>query len=129
MLTKTKDYSQRYGQSKLALIHLTRFLSSTYPFVTTAAVHPGRILTGMATALKKESLLVKLTAPIAPFFCVPVKVGIVNGLWAATSKDVVSGRYYEPVGVPGKESGLARDEALGRRLKEWTEEQFGEHGY
>lgn len=87
-------------------------------------MHPGRILTGMADALKKESLLVKLTAPIAPFFCVPVSVGIVNHLWAATSPDVVSGSYYEPVGVPGKESALAKAEALGKRLAEWTEEQI-----
>ncbi|KAL5388618.1 hypothetical protein PMIN06_003058 [Paraphaeosphaeria minitans] len=119
------DYSQRYGQSKLALIHLTRHLSTQHPSLTTAAVHPGRILTGMADALKKESLLVKLTAPIAPFFCVPVSVGIVNHLWAATSPAVLSGSYYEPVGVPGKESALARDAALGRRLAEFTAEQIG----
>jgi retinol dehydrogenase-12 len=79
----------------------------------------------MADSLKKESFLVKITAPIAPFFCVPVAVGIINHLWAATSPDVVSGAYYEPVGVSGKESALARDEALGTKLWEWTEEQIG----
>ncbi|KAF1979988.1 NAD(P)-binding protein [Bimuria novae-zelandiae CBS 107.79] len=118
------DYSQRYGQSKLALIHLVRQLATRYPEVKTAAVHPGRILTGMATRLKKESLLVRVTAPIAPFFCVPVSVGIINHLWAATSPDVVSGKYYEPVGVPGKESALAKDESLSKKLWDWTEVQF-----
>lgn len=78
----------------------------------------------MANALKKESLLVKLTTPIAPFFCVPVSVGIINHLWAATSPDVVSGSYYEPVGVLGRESALAKDETLGRRLAEWTADQI-----
>ncbi|KAJ4359941.1 uncharacterized protein N0V89_000500 [Didymosphaeria variabile] len=118
------DYSQRYGQSKLALIHLVRQLAKHHPESKVAAVHPGRILTGMADALKKESFLVKITAPIAPFFCVPVSVGIINHLWAATSPNVVSGTYYEPVGVPGKESALAKDEALSAKLWEWTEEQF-----
>ena len=78
----------------------------------------------MATSLKKESFLVRITAPIAPYFCVPVSVGIMNHLWAATSPDVVSGNYYEPVGVPGKESTLARDEGLSDKLWKWTEEQL-----
>lgn len=106
------------------MIHLVRQLAKRHPEIKIAAVHPGRILTGMADALKKESFLVKITAPIAPFFCVPVSVGIINHLWAATSPDVVSGTYYEPVGVPGKESALAKDEALSAKLQEWTEEQL-----
>lgn len=75
----------------------------------------------MATSLQKESLLAWITKPIAPLFCVPVAVGIINHLWAATSLDVMSGGYYEPVGVPGKESKEARDEELSARLWEWTE--------
>lgn len=78
----------------------------------------------MATSLQSESFLVRITKPIAPFFCVPVSVGILNHLWAATSPDVVSGTYYEPVGVPGKESKLAKDEKLRRRLQDWTNEEL-----
>lgn len=78
----------------------------------------------MADSLKKESLLVKITAPIAPYFCVPVSVGIINHLWAATSPDVKTGSYYEPVGVPGKESALAKDENLSKKVWDWTEEQL-----
>ncbi|OAL45021.1 NAD(P)-binding protein [Pyrenochaeta sp. DS3sAY3a] len=117
-------YAHRYGQSKLALIYLARQLAQLNPMLKTATVHPGRILTGMATGLQKESLLVRLTMPIAPYFCVPVSVGIANHLWAATSPEVVSGTYYEPVGVPGKESAIAKDDALSKRLWEWTERQF-----
>ncbi|KAF2865750.1 hypothetical protein BDV95DRAFT_553886 [Massariosphaeria phaeospora] len=115
------SYAQRYGQSKVALIHLARALGRQHPELKTAAVHPGRILTGMATALSKESLLVRVTAPIAPLFCVPVSVGIANHLWAVTSPAVVSGTYYEPVGVSGKESAVAKDKDLSGRLWEWTE--------
>ncbi|KAI1373881.1 hypothetical protein F4677DRAFT_427528 [Hypoxylon crocopeplum] len=118
------SYSRRYGQSKLALISLARELASRHPQLTTAAVHPGRILTGMAASLAKESLLVRLTGPIAPLVCVPVSVGVKNHLWAATSQDVVSGKYYEPVGVPNKETALAKDGDLSRRLWDWTEEEL-----
>ncbi|KAI0100908.1 hypothetical protein GGR51DRAFT_563789 [Nemania sp. FL0031] len=122
------SYAQRYGQSKLALIGLARELAQRYPSLKTAAVHPGRILTGMATSLSKESLLVRLTAPLAPLVCVSVSIGIRNHLWAATSPDVVSGKYYEPVGVPDKETGEAKNADLSRRLWEWTEQELKSAG-
>ncbi|KAI1195110.1 hypothetical protein F5X97DRAFT_335535 [Nemania serpens] len=118
------SYSQRYGQSKLALIGLARELAQRYPRLRTAAVHPGRILTGMAASLATESLLVRLSTPIAQFICVPVSVGIRNHLWAATSSAVISGKYYEPVGVPDRESEIAKDENLSRRVWEWTENEL-----
>ncbi|KAF4176050.1 hypothetical protein CNMCM8694_007060 [Aspergillus lentulus] len=114
-------YPKRYGQSKAALIGLMQGLSRDYPQIKSVAVHPGRILTGMATSLWKESTLARLTKPIAPFFCVPVTTGIRNHLWAATSSDVVSGTYYEPVGVPGTLSPAVQDPTFAKRLKEWTD--------
>ncbi|KAI0484411.1 hypothetical protein GGR56DRAFT_613725 [Xylariaceae sp. FL0804] len=122
------SYAQRYGQSKLALIGLAHELAQRYPQLKTAAVHPGRILTGMATGLRRESLLVRLTAPLAPLVCVPIEVGVMNHLWAATSPDVVSGRYYEPVGVPDKETKDARDHVLSSKVWEWTENELGSRG-
>ncbi|KAK6063983.1 short chain dehydrogenase [Seiridium cupressi] len=118
------SYSQRYGQSKVAIIGLARELGRHYPQLKIAAVHPGRILTGMAASLAKESLLVRLTAPIAPLLCVPVTTGVRNHLWAATSPDMVSGKYYDPVGIPDKETTMAKDEDLSRRLWEWTEDEL-----
>ncbi|KAH6658461.1 hypothetical protein BKA67DRAFT_674471 [Truncatella angustata] len=115
-------YAKRYGQSKVALIGLTKELSHDYPQFKVVAVHPGRILTGMAESLRKESLLTRLTLPIAPLFCVPVTVGIRNHLWAATSSDVLTGMYYEPVGVPGKQSAAAKDENFSKRLRTWTDD-------
>lgn len=78
----------------------------------------------MATSLQKEDLFVRLTKPIAPLFCVPVAIGVRNHLWAATNPGVVSGKYYEPVGIPDKESVMAKDEDLSRRLWEWTEREL-----
>ncbi|GIJ86876.1 hypothetical protein Asppvi_005774 [Aspergillus pseudoviridinutans] len=118
-------YPKRYGQSKAALIGLMKVLSRDYPQIKTVAIHPGRILTGMARSLWKESTLARLTKPIAPFFCVPVTTGIRNHLWAATSSEVVSGTYYEPVGVPGKLSPALQDESFPGRLREWTDNVLG----
>jgi hypothetical protein len=100
-------------------------LDRDYPQIKTVAVHPGRILTGMATSLWKESTLARLTKPIAPFFCVPVTTGIRNHLWAATTSEVVSGTYYEPVGVPGTLSPAVQDPTFAKRLKEWTDNVLG----
>ncbi|KAG2019252.1 hypothetical protein GB937_005166 [Aspergillus fischeri] len=118
-------YPKRYGQSKAGLIGLMQGLSRDYPQIKTVAVHPGRILTGMATSLWKESTLARLTKPIAPFFCVPVTTGIRYHLWAATSSEVVSGTYYEPVGVPGTLSSAVQDPNFAKRLKEWTDNALG----
>ncbi|GFF50513.1 predicted protein [Aspergillus udagawae] len=115
-------YPKRYGQSKAALIGSMKVLSRDYPQIKAVAIHPGRILTGMARSLWKESILARLTKPIAPFFCVPVSTGIRNHLWAATSLEVVSGTYYEPVGVPGKLSPALQDQAFPQRLREWTDD-------
>ncbi|KAI1387327.1 uncharacterized protein F4822DRAFT_279442 [Hypoxylon trugodes] len=118
------SYSQRYGQSKIALIAFMREFGHRSPEIRTVAVHPGRIITGMAASLGKESRLARVTAPIAPLLCVPVSVGIKNYLWAATSPNVISGKYYEPVGVPDKETSAAKDEELSRKLWDWTEAEL-----
>jgi retinol dehydrogenase 12 len=78
----------------------------------------------MADSLRKESLLARVTTPIAPLFCVPVPIGIRNHLWAATSPDMVTGTYYEPVGVPAKPSHTAADETMPDKLWEWTSNEL-----
>ncbi len=47
-----------------------------------------------------------------------------NHLWAATAPNVESGKYYEPVGVPDKETVIAKDQRLSSRLWEWTENEL-----
>lgn len=121
-----KSYLQHYGQSKLALIHPARKLVELNPDIEIAAVHPGRVVTGMWLSLQKESLLVRLTTPLAPLLSVPANVGARNVLWAATCSGVVSGKYYEPVGVPDMDTSFKRamNKELGQRLWEWTEQEL-----
>ncbi|KAI0199441.1 NAD(P)-binding protein [Astrocystis sublimbata] len=122
-------YPQRYGQSKLALLGLMRELAHRYPAIKSAAVHPGRILTGLIVPMRKESLLVRMIAPLSHFFCVPVAVGVHNHLWVATSPDVVSGTYYEPVGVAAKTLKAAEDGEMPRALWEWTSNELQGLGF
>ncbi len=124
--TPIQKYFRRYGQSKIALISLARELARVYPDFTVAAVHPGRIDTGLGAALQKESRLIRWSAPLAPLICTSVEFGVRNHLWAATSPDVVSGQYYVPVGVVDKDTIIGREggEALSTKLWEWTETEL-----
>jgi retinol dehydrogenase-12 len=53
-----------------------------------------------------------------------VQLGTLNQLWAATSKNAESGKFYNPVAleVPGSE--YARDSGLGKKLWDFTEAEF-----
>jgi retinol dehydrogenase 12 len=118
-----QSFWHRYGQSKLAIIHLANDMATNHPSVTTVSVHPGRVRTALATGLCGMFQFMK---PLERVLTVPLAVGARNALWAATAKELESGRYYEPVGVPDRESRLARDGNLMRMLAVWTEEQLKE---
>jgi retinol dehydrogenase-12 len=50
-----------------------------------------------------------------------------NQLWAATSKDNVSGQYYEPVGILEKRTSKSKDEELREELWGWTALQLKDY--
>ncbi|KAH8647791.1 hypothetical protein BX600DRAFT_118822 [Xylariales sp. PMI_506] len=122
------SFTQRYGQSKLALIFLTRDLAREFPQVKVVAVHPGRIATNMGVGLAAESLLIRMTGFLGKFIVTTVDIGARNHLWACTSPAIVSGKYYEPVGVPDREGKIAHNDELAKKLREWTEAELkGKH--
>lgn len=100
-------------------------MAQNHPQIKAVAVHPGRVNTGIGVSLAKESLLIRLSKPLAPLMSVSPEEGARNHLWAATSQDALSGRYYTPVGVPNREGKLAGDEKLRQRVLEWTETEIG----
>ncbi|KXJ84629.1 hypothetical protein Micbo1qcDRAFT_199100 [Microdochium bolleyi] len=57
---------------------------------------------------------------------VDVPTGTLNQLWASTAKakDIVSGKYYEPIGVTGRGKPQIYDQALAEKLWEWTEKEL-----
>jgi len=116
----------RYGQSKLANILYAKELAKKYPQLTVTAIHPGIVKTNLATTMKETSWLGALMATLfLPLVTVNVQTGTLNQLWGSVSKNVVSGTYYEPIGLTGKGSPLTEDEALAKRLWEWTEKELG----
>lgn len=118
----------RYGQSKLALLLWAREMAARYPprQVTTVSIHPGTVKTELFNNPEGGLMYRLLQRLFVPVFGLTVEDGAKNTVWAATasSKDVVSGEYYEPIGVAGNGSVWSRDRGLARKLWEWTEEEL-----
>jgi hypothetical protein len=68
-----------------------------------------------------------LTRALGGLLLTNVQQGVRNQLWASVGKGVQSGEYYEPVGVGGTASAFGKDDALAKRLWEWTEKELEGH--
>ncbi|CAM1511930.1 Fc.00g094430.m01.CDS01 [Cosmosporella sp. VM-42] len=114
----------RYGQSKLANAAYAHEISKRCPQFTTVSVHPGAVKTELNKP-NRESLFLRVSqALVLPFIGLTPQNGAKSQLWAATSTKVVSGEYYEPVGVLGKGSSLIKNVDFGARLWEWTAKEL-----
>ncbi|KAF1956673.1 retinol dehydrogenase 14 [Byssothecium circinans] len=117
---------ERYGMSKLALILWARRMANVYPGFTTVSIHPGVVRTNLSAGATDSHWAVKMLLRVAeqlPLVASPEQ-GARNQLWASVAKDVVSGEYYEPVGVMGKGSELTKDDGLMEKLWEWTAKEL-----
>jgi NAD(P)-dependent dehydrogenase (short-subunit alcohol dehydrogenase family) len=120
----------RYGQSKLANILYSKELARRYPDITTVAIHPGTVRTGLTDTMRKSFLLAKVLAPIVfAFSAVGIEEGTLNQLWATVSTDIKSGAFYEPVGNQSMGSELSRDTSLAGKLWQWTEDELADPKY
>jgi NAD(P)-dependent dehydrogenase (short-subunit alcohol dehydrogenase family) len=115
----------RYGQSKLAIILWARQLAKEYPQFIVASVHPGMVRTHLIMNATALPFLVRGFVYISGIFTTPVSWGAKNQLWAAVSKDVKSGEYYNPVGVRGGlASSKVKDDILAKKIWDWTETEL-----
>lgn len=115
----------RYGQSKLANALYAKELARRYPQLTTALLQPGLVTTNLANTMSDNSWIMRLAWKITTMFIgVDVPTGTLNQLWASTSKDVVSGTYYEPIGRTGLGKPHTNDSALAAQLWDWTEKEL-----
>ncbi|KAE8349569.1 hypothetical protein BDV28DRAFT_163504 [Aspergillus coremiiformis] len=119
--------ARRYGQSKLANVLFAQEIARRYPELTAVSVHPGTVKTKLNSSSGGSILLGVLQALVLPFIGQSAVEGARNLLWACAAKDVVSGEYYEPVGVARKRSSYVVDGDLARALWEWTEGQTRGH--
>ncbi|KAF2446897.1 oxidoreductase-like protein [Karstenula rhodostoma CBS 690.94] len=133
-----KEYTwRRYGQSKLANILFTQELSARYPQITSVAVHPGVIITDLYNAFVSGPILKGIfwfyqqLVPILPGHFKDTKGGALSQTHLATAdkSTIQNGEFYRPVGIVTKGSSYSQDLGLARKLWEWTEEEFGKHGY
>ncbi|OQE40941.1 hypothetical protein PENCOP_c005G03530 [Penicillium coprophilum] len=108
----TKLLLPRYGQSKLANILWAKQLAS--PSFTVSSVHPGVVKTDLLSGARNAPPVFRAIFWAAHVlgFKSTVETGVKNQLWAAVSKDVKSGEYYEPVGAGGKASLHGTDDKL-----------------
>lgn len=114
----------RYGQSKFAQVIYMSELAKRYPNITTVAIHPGVVNTGLIEDQPMwDKLFVKLTTLGQS---IPLEQGCYNTCWAATTEktSLKSGGIYYPVGVAMEHSKAASDEGVWKELWEWTEAQL-----
>ncbi|KAF9766054.1 hypothetical protein IL306_001568 [Fusarium sp. DS 682] len=94
-----------------------------YPELDFVAVHPGLMQTDLVSNSSGTNPFIRTMVNGSYKMLATVEAGVRNQLWAATSPNVVSGQYYEPVGVPGKASDFGKNNKLAKELGEWTNEQ------
>ncbi|KAH7153588.1 hypothetical protein EDB81DRAFT_687901 [Dactylonectria macrodidyma] len=115
-----------YGQSKLANLVYAREFAKHHPEIKSVSIHPGTVKTDLQKS-GGNLMLRGFQKFVVPLIGVNVQEGVKNQLWAATTKGVENGEYYEPVGVTGRGSALSLDKELGRRLWDWTDKELEGH--
>ncbi len=112
------DTLGRYCQSKLANILLADEVARRHPGIVAVSLHPGIAMTEMN---RRSPWWIRAAVRLFTPEITPAQ-GAYNQLWAATtaSDDLVSGGYYDPVGVKGERSKAASVEAA-KALWVWTE--------
>ncbi|KAK9373441.1 uncharacterized protein V1513DRAFT_459768 [Lipomyces chichibuensis] len=103
-----KNRAEENGQSKLANILYGQELARRFPQLKVPIVHPG---------LVNYDVVQQLTSV---FVGVDVETGTLNQLWASTSINVLSGGYYEPIGIMNRGSKYTKNKKLAKDLWEWT---------
>jgi NAD(P)-dependent dehydrogenase (short-subunit alcohol dehydrogenase family) len=122
----------RYGYSKLANILYTQELAVRYPGIKSVAIHPGVIKTDLWIQNKHTNVVMDYIMAAGLFLIgQSVEMGARNQLWAATCKkeEIVSGRYYKPIGILSKGNLLVGNSELAKGLWEWTEKELEERDY
>jgi len=115
----------RYGQSKLANILYSNGLARRFPDIRCISLHPGTVNTGLKRGMSASWWWIKIPMEVlANLLFLTVPEGALNQLWAATSQNAKSGKYYEPVAKETLGSAYAQDEELAVKLWDWTEKEL-----
>ena len=120
---------RRYGQSKLANLLYARELSRRYPGIISVSIHPGVVDTNLVGDLPfLQRTFIQATQGGS---LLKAEEGALNQIWAATADpgEMENGSYYEPVGILSQDklNKAANDDALAKRLWEWTQEELKDY--
>ncbi|KAG9191914.1 hypothetical protein G6011_10648 [Alternaria panax] len=123
----------RYGQSKLANYYFSKLCAQKYPNITSIALHPGVVNTGIWDNLKtRRPVLGTLLSIVCGPFLTNVSDGAKMQLWSSTApkSQVKNGAFYTSAGN-GKEytQAILQNDKLANELWDWTEKEFAKHGY
>lgn len=126
----------RYGQSKLANILHAKGLAKHHPSITSVAIAPGRVKTGLLDGIY-QSGHDRLYGYFQIFYdwvvgAHELDVGAYTQLWAATETDkdhIQSGEMYMPIGKKDDGTKFSNDQALVDSLWEYTESELKALGY
>ncbi|MDF2668976.1 MAG: Retinol dehydrogenase 13 [Paenibacillus sp.] len=125
-LTRGYTVWRGYSQSKLANLLFTRELARRLQGtrVTVNAVHPGAVGTSLGVD-RQTGFGQMIHSLLRPFFLNPAQ-GAETAIYLATSPEVtgVSGEYFYRKKILPL-AGRAADQALARRLWEWSEQEVG----
>ncbi|EMD60296.1 hypothetical protein GGP41_008326 [Bipolaris sorokiniana] len=116
----------RYGQSKLAEMYFARILAKTNPAITTIAVHPGVVRTGIMDGPMSNPIMKWLLRLLGNAASVDIPTGTLNQLWACTvsRETIANGGMYYPVGKEFKGRRDVLDEDVAKELWSWTESEL-----
>jgi NAD(P)-dependent dehydrogenase (short-subunit alcohol dehydrogenase family) len=135
LTTACEDISSvaRYGQSKLANYYFSKVCAQKYPNITSIALHPGVVNTGIWDNLKTRR---PVLGTVLSVVCGPFLTSIADGakaqLWASTAKksEVKSSAFYTPKGNGSEYTqAILKNDKLANELWEWTEKEFAKHGF
>lgn len=118
----------RYGHSKLANILFAKRLAQLYPSIKSIALHPGLVKSENQSKATDAGWFGYLWKPLLIFTGVTVEEGTKNQLWAATSKDAQSGKFYLPIGKEDEGGKYGSDHNAMHELWNWTERELATHG-
>lgn len=118
----------RYVQSKLANMLYASQVAKHFPQFTTISLHPGEVGTSLFSREPGDDQIRYLQKEVVPTRIQPIEEGVKNQLWAVGTPGLVSGAYYEPIGVLYQEKLQGDHEAMAARLWEWTEKELQGQG-
>ena len=118
----------RYVQSKLANMLYADQVAKHFPQFTTISLHPGEVGTALFSREPGDEQIRYLQKEVVPTRIVPVDEGVKNQLWAVAAAGLVSGAYYEPVGVLYQEKLLENHVKMAEELWESTEKELEGQG-